>query len=349
MIVDCLFHVLLLFITNILFCLSCHGPSDVTIGSDTYACLILGPLDWSSEGVYIQIPSRVTADELSSIEVPGSWSSPNYEFDNLMKKLSLTNMSDPGVGLGLSIKSSGVLSYQRAYRQIVGSGDSARGITFPLQMVIINVDVGEVKSVVWDDTCNWCSHSSCAQNTYDYEPTAVITKEGKNCFVDDTQCLYEDINNTTNKELTVTRDLCTINVYIVWTGTDKDGNNLMSGAERFSLIKKWQMENGYIDPLENTLVGNIVSTPSPTMIPTERPTEMPTEVPSILPTPLPGSPTLSPSTAKPTDLPTEVPTKVPSVIPTAIPTAILTETPTKTPTEQPTTLPTEQPTPQPSV
>ena len=66
------------------------------------------------------------------------------------------------MGLGLSIKSSGVLSYQRAYRQIVGSGDSARGITFPLQMVIINVDVGEVKVKFFFKPVNFVSgcHSS---------------------------------------------------------------------------------------------------------------------------------------------------------------------------------------------
>lgn len=42
----------------------------VTIGSDTYVCITLGPLDWNNTGSYLQIAATLQADKLSSVKVP---------------------------------------------------------------------------------------------------------------------------------------------------------------------------------------------------------------------------------------------------------------------------------------
>jgi hypothetical protein len=52
-----------------------------------------------------------------------------------------------GFGLGVSVESMGIISYQKAYRIVSPTGTSAdvnRAVTFPLMMAIINVDHGLV-------------------------------------------------------------------------------------------------------------------------------------------------------------------------------------------------------------
>ena len=53
-------------------CLACKPVGDsneVTIGSTTHVCVMIGPLDWNATGKYIQVATTVSADELSSVEI----------------------------------------------------------------------------------------------------------------------------------------------------------------------------------------------------------------------------------------------------------------------------------------
>jgi hypothetical protein len=76
-----------------------------------------------------------------------------------MQKLSIDNQTHMGSGVGVSVSSMGVLSYQRAFRQVIESGTS---ITFPLLMVIINIDGGKVKvNTVFCTTFNYYCNDVC--------------------------------------------------------------------------------------------------------------------------------------------------------------------------------------------
>eukprot|EP01036_Dinobryon_divergens_P027713 gene27714-36529_t len=166
-----------------------------------------------------------------------------------MQKLSISDKQQQGTGVGVIVATSGILSYQRAYRltrappqtpaptarpttpmpqsnltsssmielnvkksekdiaSTIGqesgvqidsvstssaSSSSAttplNGITFPLLMVIVNVNKGVVQSVVWDDTCSWCGKNQCAGNTLSLTYPHKAVSEGNNCFVNDDTC-----------------------------------------------------------------------------------------------------------------------------------------------------------------
>eukprot|EP01038_Epipyxis_sp_PR26KG_P008170 gene8170-11055_t len=94
-----------------------NGHNDqVTIGQKTYICLYLAPTRWNTTGQYLRIATTFKADEVTSIRVPNSWTSQYYNNDTLMDSLLISEES--GQGLGVTVGSMGVLSFQRIYRQI---------------------------------------------------------------------------------------------------------------------------------------------------------------------------------------------------------------------------------------
>jgi hypothetical protein len=110
----------------------------------------------------------------------------------------------------ISIESMGKISYQRMYR-----GD---GITYPLNLAIINVEKGKVNSVIWSDTCKWCEDDHCVDNTYDYYGN-LIESENRVCFLDDSDCtpansLPETVTDDNPPELVdaITNSLCELHV-----------------------------------------------------------------------------------------------------------------------------------------
>ena len=49
----------------------------------------------------------------------------------------------PGNGLGVAVESMGLISYQRAYRQVIANS-SFGSVTYPLMMAVISVTRGKV-------------------------------------------------------------------------------------------------------------------------------------------------------------------------------------------------------------
>jgi hypothetical protein len=76
-----------------------------------------------------------------------AWGAVDYVHDNALSKLQIPFAA--GSGMGITVSSMGKLSYQRAYRSVQGSGSDLKGVTFPLLMAIIHVDLGEVTGVTW--------------------------------------------------------------------------------------------------------------------------------------------------------------------------------------------------------
>lgn len=218
-------------------------------------CVILSPLDWTtaltvtsnvtsnvtSGKSYIQTATYPTADTLSRVRVKGSWTSSNYSEDTTLQSLQIADSS--GKGMGVSLSSMGVLSTMKLFRY----NDGSRGVTFPLPMGIITVTLGRVTRIDWDNNCKWCggsTSSNCRQNTYDYSGNLLSTY-GKSCMVDDsTGCLAKTTIpgiNETSTTINVPSQLCELTVYVVWTGTDADGEFFTSATSRFSRFTDVQM------------------------------------------------------------------------------------------------------------
>lgn len=50
-----------------------------------------------------------------------------------------------GSGLGVAVESMGLISYQRAYRQVISTGENATAsVTYPLMMAVVHVTKGKV-------------------------------------------------------------------------------------------------------------------------------------------------------------------------------------------------------------
>lgn len=116
----------------------------------------------------------------------------DYGSDAALSKLQIPFQA--GAGLGVTVSSMGRLSYQSAYRKVRGNESSMEGVTFPLFMAVIYVDMGKVTGITWDNTCNWCENGNrCDSNVYDFDGT--LLPSGGNCYVEDSSCAT--LNGTT--------------------------------------------------------------------------------------------------------------------------------------------------------
>jgi hypothetical protein len=119
--------------------------------------------------------------------------------------------------------SQAALSFQRRYF------DATTNFIFPYLTIIVDVVDGVVRGIAWDDACVFCEESKCIPNTYNFDGTAA-TKETASqptngCYVPKDVC--DAFHATQNY-------VCDLKLYVVWTGTDVNGNVLMSSDSRFS-------------------------------------------------------------------------------------------------------------------
>jgi hypothetical protein len=130
-------------------------------------------------------------------------------------------------------------SYVKKYRRQL---DDDTQVTFPLYTAVVTVDEGVVTGVVWDDGCHFCADSSCEYNTYNFAGEVVSDHVGKDCYVADDSC-----KNTAGE----VSELCELNVYVVWSGTDSTGNYFRSAEKRFSRFRGMSVDN-YIESAAET-------------------------------------------------------------------------------------------------
>lgn len=97
---------------------------------------------------------------------------------------------------------------------------------------IVTVDIGDITGITWDEGCTFCTDATCAPNTYDFAGE-LYPAGPKACYLDDTECA----NGASVSEV------CPLSVYVVWTGTDADGDYLTSSEMRFSNFKGYSLTN----------------------------------------------------------------------------------------------------------
>jgi hypothetical protein len=153
---------MLIFLNSIYISLADY--SKLVYGDDAYVTLYISPLLWSS-GVYQRLVSKVVVDDISSVNLKGSWSSSSYSSDTLINSFggtswyqywSDTTDTTETIGLGVAIECNGIISYQQGYRVIrenwnsdMSSITDKTGITFPILMAIITVTKGVVTVILY--------------------------------------------------------------------------------------------------------------------------------------------------------------------------------------------------------
>ena len=99
--------------------------------------------------------------------------------------------------------------------------------TFPTAVAVVSVNEGTVDGVTWDFGCFDCAQDSCRANTYKFSGDA-FAGAGDECYVADAAC--DEALDAGGAD----KDGCSLKVYVTWSGTDKDGNFLLSQQKRLS-------------------------------------------------------------------------------------------------------------------
>lgn len=139
--------------------------------------------------------------------------------------------------------------------------DPVKGRVFPFLTAIIDVDGGIVKGIAWDNACVFCSKDRCLENTYDFDGNLqseeVLQGQSKGCYLDETECnaLQLAKSDTCDKKGECKEEGCTcdsdcdIRIYVVWTGTDVDGNVFQSSSSRFSAFPAQRIQDRILNSL----------------------------------------------------------------------------------------------------
>ena len=107
--------------------------------------------------------------------------------------------------------------------------------------------------IAWDDACVFCEKNMCLANTYNFDGSVAtceqINQPTDGCYLTVEQC---------NGFMKTGSNQCDLKLYVVWTGTDVDGNVLLSSNSRFSMFPPNRLQenvmgqyNKMIDGLKN--------------------------------------------------------------------------------------------------
>jgi len=204
-------------------CCYSGSPSTLSVGDDTHVCITVssaGTWDDAGTKTYSRVAFKPTVDDFTMLEIKESWTNSSTDDDTLAK--ALINNGTVPTSLYVVVESEG--EYSSDQKMFRGSG-----VTFPASVAIIHLVEGKVDQITWDNGCFFCSDSDCKSNTYKYDGSKRSTVDG-DCYVQDDDC---------------TESKCHVKVYVVWTGTDKDGNYLMSQQKKLSNFQSYDVDLSY--------------------------------------------------------------------------------------------------------
>ncbi|KAL7576723.1 hypothetical protein ACA910_005644 [Epithemia clementina (nom. ined.)] len=185
----------------------------LTIGERTVICLQVGNnVDWGGTVQYLRLSFSPEVDQYSRFHVPNSF------LDLVQKAPSAWQNRNITVG----VASQQTLSFLRLYYQFTAAGT---GTIYPYLTAIIDVDKGRVRGITWDDACVFCGGFECQPITYNYDGVLQTSGSAGQSVGGCPMTLDECQTDPT---------ACDVLLYVVWTGSDAEGNAFQSGANRFS-------------------------------------------------------------------------------------------------------------------
>jgi len=188
--------------------------------NETTICItVSGGSDWALGVDYARWIFTPIADEYSHFTVENSYTD------------LVTNDNPYKDEIGVHVASQQALSFIRRYY------DEQEEKIYPHLTAIVDVVSGNVDGIAWDDSCVFCRNSDrCEENTYDFAGKLSLlgSEKTKGCFVKKEECdeLHAQGQN-----------LCDLNVYFVWTGSDKNGRILSSSGSRWSAFPPENIPN----------------------------------------------------------------------------------------------------------
>ena len=101
---------------------------------------------------------------------------------------------------------------------------------FPFLTAIIAVEKGNVTGITWDNACVFCANDECEDNTYGFNG-GIATEADAQQPVGGCHSSVVACKDSAEAE-------CDLMLYVVWTGTDSNGKDFTSSANRFSAFPK---------------------------------------------------------------------------------------------------------------
>ena len=247
------------------------------VGDKTYVCLVV-----NSKRVTLFMPK---ADEYTRITLQGSFNSTSFDTETLTSPSSgecttstVFNTNEPKACKYsvVHVESMGKRSLAKAYKVYHHDSNTPKW-SFPILTAVISVKNGKVQGITWDDGCHFCQDETdeCVSNiftlpsnrfneTTKISDSAISTLKldglGKNCRVKanpdlDTITKARDCTGPTcykyNKYCIDGN--CDLKIFVVWTGTDSEGNYFTSASLRFSRFAKYSINDLYASAKQNTL------------------------------------------------------------------------------------------------
>lgn len=198
--------------------------------SATTVCLTLGPDgNWADGVEYVRFSFKPEADKYSRFTIPNSYQN-LVQSTSIYPSLSATNIT-------VHAASQTSLSFLRTYYQ------RDLDYVFPHLTAIVDVKDGIVQGIAWDKACMFCNDERCLENTLDFSgQPRQLDEPTDGCYLTKSEC--DTIHENGGTE-------CDLTLYVVWTGSDVNGNTLSSSKFRFSAFRGKQIMDTFRDGLSN--------------------------------------------------------------------------------------------------
>lgn len=170
----------------------------------------------------------------------------------------------PGSGLGAGAPTNfyaNVLGFPAIYRKryaYIGGNQQTVQSVFPIVTLVIQVNGGNVEKVYWDDDCYFNEGKTSTTSSYTMlscRPNAfgLLTNNATRAFgpsapantgFDSSLTVQACKTGLANQALP--EGFCDLGIYVVWTGTSADGQQLGSAGQRFRRFRDYAMSNQYL-------------------------------------------------------------------------------------------------------
>jgi hypothetical protein len=145
--------------------------------------------------------------------------------------------------------------YKRTYYNPCSASASSAIYTIPLYTAIISAVNGVPNAITFDDGCYFCGYNNaggpgapCSYSGFTTNGSLPIDDVAiVNCASDQTVCYpsasFSNNSNTNSSYATVSS--CDLKLYVVWTGTDRNGKYFTSAGMRFSSFRQFGVATAY--------------------------------------------------------------------------------------------------------
>ena len=135
-------------------------------------------------------------------------------------------------------------------------GNGSDIATIPLYTVIIGLSKGVVSTITYDDGCFFCASNGvdCVNTAVDTVRKTLVNdtsdlincrKSVDYCYPAATATLNATSTDTNYTGVVLPESPCDFKLFIVWTGTDADGQYLTSAGKRFSRFRQYGVASAY--------------------------------------------------------------------------------------------------------